>query len=205
MRVGAVIFPNFELLDIYGPLELLGTLHDRVSITMLAEETGAVKSNQGPQGFADESIYKATRINILLVPGGLGTRALIQNALFLDALRTHAANAQFIASVCTGSALLAKAGILDGKNATSNKLAFDWVATQGPNVNWIREARWVEDGNIFTSSGVSAGMDMTLSLIQHIFGGDMSVEVARQAEYIWNDDMTVDPFYNPTQTDANPG
>jgi putative intracellular protease/amidase len=197
LKIGAVIFPAFELLDIYGPLELLGMLRERVCITMMAEAVGAVKSNQGPKGVADTSIYDTSRFDLLLIPGGWGTRPLMQNTLFLDALRKHAVNARFVASVCTGSALLAKAGILDGKKATSNKLAFDWVAAQGPNVTWIREARWVEDGSIFTSSGVSAGMDMTLGLIQHIYGRDTSVQISRRAEYTWHEDMTVDPFYTP--------
>jgi transcriptional regulator GlxA family with amidase domain len=200
LRIGAVIFPAFELLDIYGPLELLGMLGERVSITMLAENIGEVKSSQGPKGVADVSIYDTFCLDLLIVPGGLGTRPLVQNTQFLDALRKHATNARFVASVCTGSALLAKAGILDGMKATSNKLSFDWVTTQGANVTWIREARWVEDGRFYTSSGVSAGMDMTLGLIQNIFGRDVRVQVARRAEYTWQEDKTVDPFYIPSDS-----
>jgi transcriptional regulator GlxA family with amidase domain len=96
--------------------------------------------------------------------------------------------------MCSSSALLAKAGILDGKSATSNKRAFDWVKSQGPDVTWIRQARWVEDGRIFTSSGVSAGMDMTLGLIERLLGREHSRQVAKQAEYRWNEDRTIDPF-----------
>jgi putative intracellular protease/amidase len=199
LRIGAVIFPNFELLDIYGPLELLGLLGERISITMLAEEAGEVKSNQGPMGIADASVHEDTSYYVLVIPGGQGTRALVQNDRFLDALRKHASRAQVVASICTGSALLARAGLLDGKRATSNKIAFNWVMSQGPNVTWIRQARWVEDGPFFTASGVSAGMDMTLGLIQHLFGKDTSNEVARRAEYVWNDDKTVDPFFTPEE------
>lgn len=199
LRIGAVIYPNFELLDIYGPLELLGLLGERVSITMLADEAGEVKSNQGPKGIADASVHEDTGYDILVIPGGQGTRALAQNDRFLDALRNHACKARFVASICTGSALLAKAGLLDGKRATSNKIAFNWVMTQGPNVTWVREARWVEDGPFFTSSGISAGMDMTLGLIQRLFGKDTSTEVARRAEYVWNDDKSIDPFFKPVE------
>jgi putative intracellular protease/amidase len=200
LRIGAVIFPNFELLDIYGPLELLGLLGERISITMLAEEAGEVNSHQGPKGIADASIHEDTSHDVLLVPGGQGTRELVHNDRFLDALRKHASKAQVVASICTGSALLARAGLLDGKRATSNKIAFDWVMTQGPNVTWIRQARWVEDGPFFTASGVSAGMDMTLGLIQHLFGKDTSTEVARRAEYVWNHDKCIDPFFTPEVT-----
>jgi putative intracellular protease/amidase len=199
LKIGAVIFPGFELLDIYGPLELLGLLGERVSITMLADEAGEVNSNQGPKGIADASVHEDTSYDVLLVPGGLGTRTLVEDECFLDALRKHASRAQVVASICTGSALLARAGLLDGKRATSNKIAFEWVMTQGPNVTWIRQARWVEDGPFFTASGVSAGMDMTLGLIQHLFGKDTSTEVARRAEYVWNHDKSIDPFFQPVE------
>ncbi len=194
LKIGAVLFPGFELLDVYGPLELLGVLRERVSIVMLAERAGEVASNHGPRGVADLALAEAKELDILLVPGGHGTRREVENASFLDLLRTQASEARYVASVCTGSALLAKAGILDGKRATSNKLAFDWAVSQGPNVNWIRRARWVEDGKFFTSSGVSAGMDMTLGLIQLLFDRETSLRIARWTEYTWHDDKDVDPF-----------
>ena len=118
----------------------------------------------------------------------------MQNEHFLQLLLGLAGKARFVTSVCTGSALLARTGVLDGKKATSNKRAFDWVVAQGPNVNWVREARWVEDGVYFTSSGVSAGMDMTLGLIQRIFDRATSLEIARWAEYTWHEDSSIDPF-----------
>lgn len=194
LKIGAVLFPDFELLDIYGPIELFGMLGERVSITMLAERAGEIKSNQGPKGVADECLTDVSELDVLLVPGGWGTRAGVQNTYFLELLKAVSANSRFVASICTGSALLAKAGILDGKKATSNKMAFDWVATQGPKVNWIREARWVEDGKYITSSGVSAGMDMALGMIQQIFDRDTALQAARYAEYIWHEDRSVDPF-----------
>jgi len=197
LKVGAVLFPDFELLDVYGPLEMFGML--RVRITMLAERAGKIKSHQGPCGVAEVSLADAGAFDVLLVPGGQGTREEVRNPAFLDLLRARAGEARFVASVCTGSALLAKAGILDGRKATSNKLAFDWVSAQGPNVTWIREARWVEDGKFFTSSGVSAGMDMSLGLIQRIFGRDASVQVARLAEYTWHEDKAADPFARPAR------
>ena len=90
--------------------------------------------------------------------------------------------------------MLAKAGLLDGKRATTNKLAFDWVASQGPKVDWQRKARWVEDGKFITSSGVSAGTDMALALIARLCGIDQAREAAHWAEYVWNEDSRDDPF-----------
>jgi putative intracellular protease/amidase len=194
LKLGAVLFPGFELLDIYGPLELFGLLGGRVAITMVAERPGVVRSSQGPQGLADAALADGRDFDILLVPGGRGARDEVNNPAFIALLRQRAEEAQFVGTICTGSALLARTGLLDGRKATSNKLAFDWVASQGPKVNWIRAARWVEDGKMFTSSGVSAGMDMALALIQRIFGRKAALEAARRAEYLWHEDNNVDPF-----------
>jgi len=202
LKIGAVLFPGFELLDVYGPLEMFGMLGKRVVITMLAERPGQIRSHQGPMGVADAALGETPGLDLLLVPGGQGTRTEVQNDRLLDQLKTRSDEARFVASVCTGSALLARAGVLDGVRATSNKLAFDWVKTQGPRVKWIREARWVEDGKFFTSSGVSAGMDMALGLIQCAFGKAASVDAARLAEYTWHEDRTRDPFADPPG--ANP-
>jgi transcriptional regulator GlxA family with amidase domain len=97
-------------------------------------------------------------------------------------------------TVCTGTALLARAGLLDGRQATTNKRAFAWVAAQGPNVHWVREARWVEDGTLVTSSGVSAGIDMALAVIARVGGAELSERLATAAEYDWHRDPRWDPF-----------
>jgi transcriptional regulator GlxA family with amidase domain len=97
-------------------------------------------------------------------------------------------------SVCTGSALLARAGLLDGIRATSNKRAFDWVVSQGPAVKWIGQARWVEDGKFATSSGVSAGIDMALAIIARVLGTETAEKDAIGMEYEWHRDAAWDPF-----------
>ncbi|MFA6962113.1 MAG: DJ-1/PfpI family protein [Opitutaceae bacterium] len=198
LRVGALLFPGFELLDIYGPLEMFGMLGRvtdmQVEIVMLAERAGIVASAQGPGGVADVDFPEAGACDVLLVPGGPGARREVDNPALLEALRGQVERSRLVASICTGAALLARAGLLDGLRATSNKAAFDWVRSQGPCVTWVREARWVRDGRIYTSSGVSAGMDMTLGLIAEEFGRDLSLRVARRAEYLWNEDAGADPF-----------
>ena len=193
-KVVAVIFPEFELLDLYGPLEIFGRLRDRVSITLVSEHGGLIASSQGPRAVSDGTMSSVDACDILVVPGGWGTRREVASEPFLEQLRVLARKAQLVTSVCTGSALLARAGILDGMRATSNKVAFDWAASQSTQVTWVREARWVEDGRFFTSSGISAGMDMALAVVQRRFDRTVSLEIARQAEYLWNDDRTFDPF-----------
>jgi len=107
---------------------------------------------------------------LLLVPGGLGTRPGVEDAALIGWLGEGSDASTLVATVCTGSALLARTGRLDGAAATSNKAAFGWVMQQGPKVDWKPEARWVEAGKFMTSSGVSAGMDMALAAIQRLYG-----------------------------------
>jgi len=194
ITLGAVLFDGFELLDLYGPLELLGLLEGRMDVVTIGERAGAIRSSQAPSGVADFSLFEDRAFDVLLVPGGAGTRRLVTDDRFLEAITRHARAAKYVASVCTGSAVLAKAGLLDGRRATSNKRAFAWVKSQGPKVDWVPQARWVEDGPFFSSSGVSAGMDMTLGLIQRLFDRDTSVRIAQRAEYEWHEDAGWDPF-----------
>ena len=161
---------------------------------MLAERPGTVASAQGPEAVAEAALADAGALDVLLVPGGMGTRREVSNQPFLDELRRQAEAARFVASVCTGSALLARTGLLDGRRATTNKRAFAWVSSQGPAVQWVAQARWVEDGKFFTSSGVAAGMDMALGLVAHLFGREASVGIAQTAEYEWHEDPHWDPF-----------
>jgi transcriptional regulator GlxA family with amidase domain len=192
--VGVLLFPEFELLDVFGPLEAFGQAKDWFRVVTVAERPGPVASAQGPRAMADHGFTDCPAIDILLVPGGMGTRREVSNAALVDWIARQARGAQTTTSVCTGAALLAKAGVLDGRRATSNKRAFGWVAEQGPKVNWVRQARWVDDGNVVTSSGVSAGIDMALHLIGRIAGADVRDDVATRMEYEWHSDAAADPF-----------
>ena len=192
--IGVVLFHGFELLDVFGPLEMYGIAADHFDIRLVAEHTGSVTSRQGPRSVIDCSFGEAPQFDILFVPGGIGTRTEINNQTLLDWLRLQSQQAQYLTSVCTGSALLARAGLLDGMRATTNKLAFEWVASQSSRVNWQRQARWVEDGNVFTSSGVSAGIDMSLAVIARLVDQDTAEQTATWAEYDWHRDADWDPF-----------
>jgi putative intracellular protease/amidase len=191
--IGVLLFPQFELLDVFGPLEMFGML-DEFAIRLVAEHDREVASKQGPRSVADDLFTDERAYDILLIPGGRGTRREVDNANLLSWLAAKSAAAEYVASVCTGSALLARAGLLDGAKATSNKLAFEWVKSQGPSVLWEPRARWVGAGKFFTSSGVSAGMDMSLAMIARICGDPKARQAAIWAEYLWNEDPTSDPF-----------
>jgi putative intracellular protease/amidase len=192
--VGTLLFPGFQLLDVFGPLEMLGALPGTYDLEMVAETVGGIASNQGPRAIADVSLADAKPYDILLIPGGRGTRRQVDNPALIAWITAQAQKARFVATVCTGAALLARTGLLDGRKATSNKAAFGWVMEQGPKVLWQPRARWVVDGKFFTSAGVSAGIDMTLGLISTLDGPEAARRAAEQAEYRWHNDPTDDPF-----------
>ena len=192
--LGVVLFEGFELLDVFGPLEMFGLAADHFEIRLIAETGGVVASRQGPKSVCDDSFQSAPAIDVLLVPGGIGTRGKVNNPVLLDWLKERSEHAELVASVCTGSALLAKAGVLDGIRATSNKGAFAWAASQSEKVQWQKQARWVEDGKVFTSSGVSAGIDMALAVIAKLVSQQAAEEAANFAEYTWQRDANCDPF-----------
>ena len=192
--IGVVLFEEFELLDVFGPLEMYGMVPESFEIHMVAESGGEVASRQGPRSVVEHGFGEERQFDVLLVPGGRGTRAQIGNPRLLEWLRIQSMGAEYVTSVCTGSALLARAGVLDGVRATTNKRSFAWATSQGDNVKWEKEARWVEDGKFFTSSGVSAGMDMSLAVIGRILGQETAEQIAIWAEYEWHSEAGWDPF-----------
>lgn len=192
--VGVVLFDRFELLDVFGPLELFGALPERFEILLLGEKAGPVRSAQGPIVVAEHSYGDAPCPDVVVVPGGIGTRTLVQDRFFGAWLAAWAPRAELITSICTGSGVLAAAGLLDGYRATSNKRAFHWARAQGLRVEWIAHARWVEDRDRWTSAGVAAGMDMTLALIARLHSDELAAVVADRVEYDWHRDATWDPF-----------
>ncbi len=192
ITIGGVLFEGFEILDFFGPLEFFPL--NKVKIVTLAEKKDLVLSAQGPRCSADHAFGEIDRVDVLLIPGGYGTRKEVNNERLINSIREYSEKSSYVATVCTGTALLAKTGLIDGMQATTNKMAFEWVTNQGPKVNWVPEARWVEDGKYFTASGVSAGMDMALGLIEKLFDRETSLAVARAAEYEWHSDKTWDPF-----------
>ena len=198
--VGAVIFPGFEMLDYYGPLELFSMHREALSIQAVAQVNEPVSASGGPATLPDVTFGEGADFDILLVPGGAGTREQATNPVLLTWLSEAAARAKVVSSVCTGSLLLAKAGLLDDRKATTNKNAFNWVADQCPSVQWQGRARWVKDGKFYTSSGVSAGMDMALDIIADLLGAGAATDAARWAEYVQNSDADNDPFAVEGQT-----
>lgn len=169
-KIGVVVFDGFETLDVYGPIGLLasaalGHPYTCVFIGPPSSKTpNTVLSSSGLPTIPSHVLQwpPAEKYDILLVPGGLGNRPLLKDSTYLNLLKRNAeavlADEGTILCVCTGSILLSATGLLDGKSATTNKLVYDALTPNYPNVQWRRQARWVVDGQIITSSGVTAGM-----------------------------------------------
>ncbi len=153
-----------------------------------------MRGAQGIAAVAQHGFADAPAIDILLVPGGQGTRSAVRDAELLERLRERAADAEIVASVCTGAALLAAAGLLDGYRTTTNKFAYEWATSHGDAVEWVPQARWVEDRDRWTSSGVAAGMDMTAALVRRLHGDELAEATAFFSELELHRDPDWDPF-----------
>ena len=188
--LGAILYEGFELLDMFGPLEMFTALApELLQVVMIAETKGPVKAGSMSNGpvptvLADYGFDDAPSLDLILLPGGIGTFPELENEKMLNFLREKSALAQITSSVCTGSALLAKAGLLDGRKATTNKMFFSLAASQSDKVQWMEQARWVDDGEFVTSSGVSAGIDMALAIVRTEHSADELREAARRAAAI---------------------
>jgi transcriptional regulator GlxA family with amidase domain len=181
--LGVALFPRFDLLDVAGPLQVFGLLKNLFELLLIAEAAGPVESGQGPAIVADVAAARCPRLEVLLVPGGVGVRERMTNEAFLAWLRERAEAAEIVLSVGTGAALLAKAGLLDGRRATSNKRGLAWVKEQGPRVQWVGKARWVDEGKFVTASGAAAGIDMALHLVGRLASPERAREVRRYIQY----------------------
>jgi putative intracellular protease/amidase len=195
MNVAVLLFDDFETLDVFGPVEIFGRLKDHYQISFYSESGGLVKNNHGVAIQSEKIADLNSEVAVFLIPGGWGTRKEVHNTFLIQKIKEISESSKFVHTVCTGTALLARTGLLDGIRATSNKRALDWVITQGEKVNWIRKARWTKDGKYYTSAGVSAGMDMTLGFLADRHGIEFARKVAFEIEYNWIENMEEDQFY----------
>lgn len=180
MQVAYLLYDKFTALDITGPHEVLNSLPDTESI-FVAETAGPIRNESDTLSLvADASIDEVPTPDIVVVPGGFGTRALISHAPLVAWLRTAHETTEYTTSVCTGSLLLAGAGLLDGAPATTHWLARDLLAELGAKPV---PDRVVEHGKIITAAGVSSGIDMALRLIQIKYGDEAAQAVQLGIEY----------------------
>lgn len=180
MQIAMVLYDRFTALDIVGPYEALSRLPD-AEVVFVAETAGPVRADTGFLAItADKALADVPSPDIVVVPGGPGTFAQIENETFLDWLRTADGTSTWTTSVCTGSLLLAAAGLLDGRRATTHWLTLDFLAQYGAEPTGERV---VPDGKYVTAAGVSSGIDMGLTLVGKIAGDEHAQAVQLLTEY----------------------
>ncbi|MFK7940979.1 MAG: DJ-1/PfpI family protein [Roseovarius sp.] len=192
--LAALVFPGFETLDYFGPIEMLGSLTQDIQLITVAKGRDPVPSVHGQRIVVDMTIAEKSDYDLLFIPGGDAALDLAKDDALMDWIRDVSAGADRVMAVCTGTVLLGMTGLLDGRKATTNKIDFTKTVPLAPNVDWVKQARWVEDGKYFTSSGVSAGMDMSLAVIADLFGMETADNMALGCEYEWHKDASRDPF-----------
>lgn len=192
MKINILLFDDFETLDAFGPIEIFGRVAE-FELNYFSLLGGVIKSSHGA-GIVTLPLDKAEKSATLVIPGGMGTRKLAHDEQFLSSISPYINGSEFCLSICTGAAILAKCGALDGRKATSNKQALDWVKTTGERVRWADSARWCVDGKFYTASGISAGIDMALGFVADRHGRERAEKIARDVEYIWNSDRECDAF-----------
>ena len=186
LTIAIVLFPDVEELDFAGPLEVFGMAGQYIDkewrVVTVAQER-MVRGTNGLTVQVDHTFEDAPEADIVIVPGGLGTRAGMENVALIDYIRRAGERAQYVASVCTGSFLLHKAGFLQGKRATTHWAARDEMRALGGDTTVVDDERWVHEGNVITAAGVSAGIDLALWLTGQMWGVDTARNTQRAMEY----------------------
>ncbi len=191
--VGIVVFPDVEVLDVCGPFEVLSVTRldesrrredpSPFDVRLVALDPGHVVASGGLTLVPNHVLADCPPLDTLIVPGGWGTRRLIDDARLLAWLRERASTVRTLASVCTGAMLLGAAGLLDGRRATTHWRSLGWMRESFPSVRVEDALRVVEDGNVLTSAGISAGIDMALRIVEQRHGRAIAEATARQMEY----------------------
>ena len=195
--LNVLLFDGFTEVNALGPAEALSRAREGerkcYEIEYFSVAGGLVGSSTSAKIWT-RKLDEMVKFDVLLVPGGFAARELAHESGFIAALGELARRHEYVIAVCTGSVLLAKTGLLDGMEATSNKLSWQWATSEAPGVRWVRAARWCVSGKFYTSSGVSAGIDAALGFIADMHGRDEAQRIARAMEYVWNSDKNADLF-----------
>ncbi len=194
-NVGILVFQQVEVLDFAGPFEVFSRVRltpgidsrrsedtAPFSVFTVARSRSSIQATGGLEVLPHHSFADAPRIDLLVVPGGFGTRALLEDRAVLDWVRQTAARSRLVTSVCTGSLLLAKAGLLEGRHATTHWGALDLLQSLGTGIAVERELRVVDDG-VITSAGVASGIDMSFQVVEKLCGRSVADETAKFIEY----------------------
>lgn len=189
-NLAILIFTEAEVLDFCGPFEVFSVANRFTEpaafrVFTVAEQLGPVLARGGLSVNPQYSFADCPRPDVLLVPGGQGTRTKMNNPAVIEWIRQTAESAELVLSVCTGSLLLAKAGLLDGLEATTHHGAIDLLQSIAPKTTVHADRRFVDNGRVVCSAGIAAGIDMSLHVVGRLYGADVAHRTARQMEYPW--------------------
>ncbi len=200
ITTGIIIFDQIEVLDFCGPFEVFSVTRlneeqrreepSPFQPVIVAENTEPVTTAGGMRVIPDYCFDACPELDILVVPGGWGVRKQMENPSLLQWLKTRGSTVQTLAAVCTGSMLLGAAGLLSGRHATTHWRSLDWMQTSFPDVTVERDQHVVIDGSLITSAGISAGIDMALTVVGIYCGSDVAAASARHMEYPFNTSNT---------------
>lgn len=189
-NVAILIFDDVEVLDFCGPFEVFSVTGRKenqqpFNVYTVAENDGPILARNGLSVNPAYTIDSCPEPEILIVPGGYGTRPLLDNAGLLEWIGRQAGQVELLLSVCTGALLLAKAGLLDGLEATTHHGSFDLLAEIAPGTTVCQDQRVVDNGRVVTSGGISAGIDMAFHVVSRLLGEQVALETAGYMEYDW--------------------
>jgi transcriptional regulator GlxA family with amidase domain len=192
-KVGILVFPQVEVLDFCGPFEVFSVtrLNEELrreesspfEVMLVAETAEPVNTTGGMRVIPDVTIATCPPLDVLVVPGGFGTRSEIKNERLVAWIGERGKQVETLTSVCTGSMLLGQAGLLDGRHATTHWRALPWMRDSFPSVTVEEKQHVVEDGHVLTSAGISAGIDMALRVVARYHGEAVARNTARNMEY----------------------
>ncbi|HUF31916.1 MAG TPA: DJ-1/PfpI family protein [Acidimicrobiales bacterium] len=187
-RIAIALFPDVEELDWVGPWEVLRSWQqwwpdDGAEVVTVADDAGVITCAKGVRCLADHTWDDVGPLDVVVWPGGQGTRAQLGDEAIRARLRGLAAAGTLMTSVCTGSLVLADAGLLDGRPATTHWASLDHLARLGEGIEVRAADRYVDDGEVVTAAGVSAGIDMALHLVRRLAGEERAKEVRRFIQY----------------------
>lgn len=184
LTIGVLLFPQVEELDFVGPFEVLSYINKirpaSTKVLLIAEAAELVEAFNGMRVIPDVTMATCPQLDILVVPGGKGRYVAMKNTAIQEFIQRQAQKAKYITSVCTGAFLLAEAGLLKNKKATTYHTAFAELASYGVEV---LARKVVREGNIITAAGVSSGLELGLYLLREEFGAELAQEVADKIEY----------------------
>jgi transcriptional regulator GlxA family with amidase domain len=188
-NVGILIFPEVEVLDFCGPFEVFasaGKDGERLfAVSVVAETTEVVTCRGGLMAKPHVSFADSPQFDLIVVPGGFGTRTEVDNPAVIEWIQRQHASTEITTSVCTGALLLAKAGLVDEVPVTTHWEAFDELLGYYPDLQVDKTRRVIDTGHVVTSAGVSAGIDMALAMVARLHGRAVAEETARGMEYEW--------------------